>query len=194
MVPEPPSEHRFGLRLGRSWLFSLFVGFDREKHVVIKAVSSVISVFAEIEIDFGRLRQPKNRLPGGKRDGTILNRLMLADKADFGHWPDQVCFNTDDMKFVGGDPSPSFDIHRINPVPDLVAVHAIRTIFALFEMYQPASVSVPVRQAFARHHKIVAHVGVKDEGQGNESSAGDLIGVIGEGEYCGAEFVNGDEA
>ena len=80
----------------------------------------------------------------------------------------------------GSDPGASFQADRILLTADSVRVYAVGPVIALAEVNQPGGLTLPRAQAFAVHLKVVPHVGMEDERQPGETTAGNVVGKIGQ--------------
>ena len=88
----------------------LVLCINREKQEVIKSVLPIVAMFAEIEVDLCRFRQPESCILLEERHRAIFHCLVLAEQLDFRHGFDHVGFDPHDLKLVGGNPRPAFQI------------------------------------------------------------------------------------
>src|SRR5271169_1837736 len=126
----------------------------------------------------------------GKWDGAILHDLLLTEKLDFRHGFDHLGFHAHDLEPVGGNPGSSLQADGIELISQFVAVHAAGTIIALPEMHHPGCLSAPIPKTLTGHVEVVPHNRMEDEGECDKAVAGNLVGIFGQGEFIGAEFVD----
>ena len=62
------------------------------------------------------------------------------------------------------------------------------------EVNDPTGLPVPIPKTFTRHVEILAHVRMEDECQSGKAGAGDIAGIVGQGELLRAVFVDGKKA
>src|SRR6266496_3778364 len=94
--------------------FAFLVGIYGEQHVVIKTVTPVVTMLAEVEINLGALRQPESCVLLRERDGAVFDNLVLAEKLNFRHRMNKVGFYTHDLKLVSRNPGSAFQFYRMD--------------------------------------------------------------------------------